>query len=171
MKNKKLAKLAKFIYEEIKNIEKTYTDSLPQPTDINHKSLNYNQYDEQVSEKFKNFILNILKVKDKIRIEISDSFIYINGDLNSVRSSNNQSQKYISSEDIIDIRISKDGFSFCRGYAQTFSYDDKQMYDELYDELLERSMQINKDIIIDMIDDIMVKTNLSRGSNLDKILD
>lgn len=170
---KKLKELAGYLYQEFRQLERErYDAEVKVKEELQPMSLNYNSYDEEVSKKFKNFVLNILKVKDKIRIEVSRDCIYINGDLDSVRTSSSQQNKYaVNSEDVIDIRITKDGFSFCRRYGQTFSFEDKSIYDELKDQILEKSKKLNKEILIDMIDDIMVKTNLSRSSNLDEILD
>jgi hypothetical protein len=172
MKNKKkLKKIIGYLYKNFRQLEIEKRDketNLKQETQL--ISLNYNSYDEEVSKKFKNFVLNIIKLKDRIRIEVSKDCIYINGNLGIFRTSNYQHTKSVPINDAIEIRINKEGFSFCRNYEQTFSFEDKFIYDEIKDQIIEKSKKLNKEILIDMIDDIMVMTNLSRSSNLDEIL-
>ena len=170
---KKLQKLAQYLYHEFRQIERErYDAEVKVKEELQPQNLNYNSYDESVSKKFKNFVLNLIKVKDKIRIEVTKDCIYMNGDLDSIRTNYNQANKYaVASEDVIDIRITKEGFSLCRRYGQSFSFEDNQMYEQLKEQILDKSKEMNKEIIIDMIDDIMLKTNLNRESNLDQILD
>jgi hypothetical protein len=168
-KGKKLQKVAKFLYEEFRGIEKSRYENEALVKESEQIELNYAEFDENVSNKFKIFILNLIKLKDKIRVEIRSHCIFINGNLDGF-DRNSMSMSKASIDDVIDIRITKEGFSMSRNYAQTISYKDPNIYSELFEKIQEKSKEINKDILLDMIDDVMVKTNLSRQSNLDEIL-
>lgn len=168
-KAKKLQKVAKFLYEEFRGIEKSKYDNEAQLKESESIELNYAEFDENVSTKFKHFILNLIRLKDKIRVEVRQHCIFINGNLDGYdRTAINYNKP--SSDDVIDVRITKEGFSMSRNYSQTVSYRDSNIYDDLFEKIQEKSKEINKDILIDMIDDVMVKTNLSRQSNLEEIL-
>lgn len=166
---KKWQKIAKFIYTEFKEQEKQRYElqaEVKMTEDINQ--LNWADYDEKISKKFTNFILNLIKLKDRIRVEIRNDCIYINGNIDN--NFQNYKSPSVSPEDIIDIRITQAGFSISRNYGTTISYKDEKIYNLLCDEIKSRSQEINRELLVDLIDDVMIKTNLNRGSNLDQIL-
>ena len=109
-----------------------------------------------------------MKLKTYLSIDIYDEHISINGDLD--RTTPNSSMSKYNSEDVIEIRVDKAGFRFRRSYGNYLSYVDDQMLGKLKPMLIEKNKVISKEIILDTIDDIMVKTNLSRENNLDELL-
>lgn len=173
-KQKKLQKIAKFLYDEFRQTEKVRYENEAMLKEAEIISLNIMEYDEKVSERFKNFILNLIKLKDKIRINITETDIRISGNLDPNYSNYNNIVSMpglkTSNEDYVDIRISHQDFTMSRNYSQPITYKDPNMFSVLVDKIKEKSQEVNKDIIIDMIDDIMVRNNLSRESNLNEIL-
>lgn len=174
-KQKKLQKVAKFLYDEFRQIEKSRYEVEASIKESEYISLNIMEYDQKVSEKFKNFVLNLTKLKDKIRIGLSENHIQISGNLDPNYNHYNSMVsgpgiKNSSSEDYIEIRITDKDFTVSRNYSQPITYKDSNMLNDLVSKIKEKSQEVNKDIIIDMIDDIMVRNNLSRESNLNEIL-
>jgi hypothetical protein len=168
MKTKKIKKLAKFIFNEVEgmNRKKRYeSDAIPMKENVSQSNC---EYDKEVSDKFFNFVCNLMKLKTYLSIDIYDEHISINGDLDRVKYSNSIS-KY-NSEDIIEIKIDKTGFRVRRSYGNYLNYLDSEMLEKLKPMLVEKNKIVSKEMIIDIIDDIMVKTNLSRENNLDELL-
>jgi hypothetical protein len=168
MKAKKLKKLAKLIFNEVEENnrkQRLKSDIMPVSESYTHT---YCEYDQEVSDKFFNFVCNLIKLKNHLSIEIYEDYINIGGDLDRVKYSNSPS-KY-NSEDIIEVKIDKNGFRVRRSYGNYLNYLDGEMLEKLKPMLVEKNKIISKEIIIDIIDDIMVKTNLSRENNLDELL-
>ena len=173
-KQKKLQKIAKFLYDEFRQIEKSRYENEAIVKEAEFISLNIMDFDEKVSEKFKNFVINLIKLKDKIRISVSENQISISGNLDPNYSNYNSMVGgpgiKSSGEDYLEIRITNQDFTMSRNYSQPITYKDPNIYIELVSKIKEKSQEVNKDIIIDIIDDIMVRNNLSRESNLNEIL-
>ena len=168
MKTKKLKKLAKFIFNEVEENnrkQRLKSELMPVTESYTHT---YCEYDQEVSDKFFNFVCNLIKLKSHLSIEICEDSINIGGDLDRVTYSNTPT-KY-NSEDIIEVKIDKTGFRVRRSYGNYLNYIDDQMLEKLKPMLIEKNKIISKDIVLDIIDDIMVKTNLSRENNLDELL-
>lgn len=161
-KNKKYTKIAELIYKESQKLK---YDNEPC---VKTESIDINicDYDEKLSNKFENFILNLITLKDKIRIEMRSDCIYINGNLNN----NYNNSKNIGIDDILDIRITPEYFTISRNYNSSVSYKDNYIFNRLKNDIVEKCKEINHNLLVDMIDDVMIKTNLNRGSNLDKLL-
>jgi hypothetical protein len=168
MKKKKLKKLAKFIFNEVEgmNNRKRTSELMPIKEEI---SQSYCEYDQEVSDKFFNFICNLMKLKSHLSIEIYDGYITLYGDLDRVNYSSSPT-KYSSNEDTIEVKVDRTGFRIRRSYGNYLNYFDDQMLEKLKPMLIEKNKVISKDIVLDIIDDTMVKTNLSRENNLDELL-
>jgi hypothetical protein len=168
MKTKKIKKLAKLIFNEVEgmNRKKRYaSDTIHIKEEVSQSNC---EYDKEVSDKFFNFVCNLMKLKTYLSIDIYDEHISINGDLD--RTTPNSSMSKYNNEDVIEIRVDKAGFRVRRSYGNYLSYVDDQMLGKLKPMLIEKNKVISKEIILDTIDDIMVKTNLSRENNLDELL-
>jgi len=168
MKSKKLKKLAKLIFNEVEERNKKQrfkSDTMPTTESHTHT---YCEFDQEVSDKFFNFVFNLIKLKNHLVIEIYDDYINIAGDLDRIKYSNSPS-KYVT-EDIIEVKIEKNGFRVRRAYGNYLNYLDSEMVEKLKPMLVEKNKTVSKEMIIDIIDDIMVKTNLSRENNLDELL-
>jgi hypothetical protein len=168
MKTKKFKKLAKLIFDEVEenNRKNRYlSDTIPMKEEVSQSNC---EYDKEVSDKFFNFVCNLMKLKTYLSIYIYDEHISINGDLD--RATPNSSMSKYNNEDVIEIRVDKTGFRVRRSYGNYLNYLDSDMLEKLKPMLIEKNKVISKQIILDTIDDIMVKTNLSRENNLDELL-
>lgn len=168
MKSKKLKKLARLIYDEVDNQRRINDSKLIVKESESGAGYVYCEYDEEVSDKFFTFINNILRLKSHLQIDVNDSSINIYGDLS--RSYSNYSSNKTIQEDNIEVRIDSKGFRIRRNYNNYISYLDSNILEKLKPCLLQKNKIISKEIINDIIDDIMVKTNLSRENNLDELL-
>lgn len=169
-KSNKMKKMAAILYQEMKKIDTCKNEpdmEMKQP--LSCTDINFLDYDDKMSDRIYNFILSLLKVKDKIRIEVREDNIYINGNINNLKKSNSNSNT-LQYDDILDIRVSKESVSISRNYNNSVSYKDPNIYDRIYNIMLEKSKQINKDILNDIIDDVMLKGNLTRENNIDELL-
>lgn len=157
MKKKKLKKLAKLIsnQQQTDNLYSKKTNSIVMEK---KDEIQRCPFDREVSDRFFNFICNIIKLKSHIDINISDSYISISGDLSQSTSNKNQ-------DFYVNIMIDKDGFRLNR-----ISYYDDTLFNRIRPAMIEKDKIVSKEIINDIMDDIMVKTNLSRENNLDELL-
>lgn len=162
MKNKKAKKLAKFIFNEVKRYENENTKC------VQSEDLQVCDYDADVSEKFFEFVCNLVKLQGKIDISINSESISLCGDLSQFKNSNSNSKSY--KDDYIDIRVTKKGFKIIKSYETNIHYEDTSIFDRLKPILIDEYRNSSKDKMSTIIDDIMVLTKLSRDSNLDKIL-
>ena len=165
MKKKKTKKLAKFIFNEVKGYENENTKC------VKSEDLQVCDYDAHVSEKFFEFVCNLVKLQGKIDISINSESISLCGDLSQFRTVTNSSSNTKSyKEDYIDIRVTKKGFRIIKSYETNVNYEDIHIFDKLKPFLINEYRRSSKDKVFTIIDDIMVLTKLSRDSNLDKIL-
>ena len=157
MKKRKLKKLAKLIsnQQQTDNLYSKKTNSIVMEK---KEEMQRCSFDKEVSDRFFNFIYNIIKLKSYIDINIFDSCISISGDLSQSTSNKNQ-------DFYINIMIDKEGFRLNR-----ISYCDDTLFDRIRPAMIEKDKIVSKEIINDIMDDIMVKTNLSRENNLDELL-
>lgn len=160
MKKKKIAKLAKLLYNETRRIQNEDV-KMCEPAST---TLNICDYDEDISNNFYKFILDISLLNEYINFDINHSYIQINGDISRVNNSK------VNKEDYINIKIDKSGFSIQRSYNISLSFNDPYIFDKIKPILIEKYKESSKDNLYNMIDDIIVKTNLSRDKNLDEIL-
>lgn len=164
MKKKKIKDLAKQIVKLGREYDrKRYQE--PVAIKESDSDLNYCEYDEKVSERFSRFVLNLIKVKDKINIDMYENSFNIFCDLNRYK---NNSKNY--NEESFDIKIDKVGFRIRRNYANYTSYKDPNIFDSLKDQIIEKNKIVSKELILNTVDDLTVELNLSRDNNLEEIL-
>lgn len=170
MKKKEIKKIAKKIVELVKesdnkkSIKKQYLDE-PIPS-REEPDFGYCEHDEGVSQKFSKFVLNLIKIKDKVNINLYESGFDIFCDLNKFKTSNKQ----YNTENTFDIRIDKIGFRIRRNYSNWTSYKDATLFDSIKDQIIEKNQIVSKGLIFETIDDLTVELNLSRENNLEEIL-
>lgn len=163
MKKKKIKKLAKNIVKAGKEYERSrYT--IEEPKEATSEFV-YCDYDKKTSEKFSKFVLNLIKLKEKLNIEFYETEFNIYCDMNKMR---NKNKNY--NEESFDIKVNKTGFRIRRNYLTYIGYKDSNIYDILKDQIIEKSKLINEEIINETIDNLTVELNLSRDNNLDEIL-
>ena len=165
MKKKKIKDLAKQIVKFNREYDrKRYDKEVPVPEDLGN-SLNYCEYDEKVSDKFSKFVLNLIKVKDKMTIDMYEKSFNIYCDLNRYK---NNTKNY--NEESFDIKIDEIGFRIRRNYSNYTSYKDPNIFNNLKELVIEKNKIVSKELILNTVDDLIVELNLSRENNLEEIL-
>jgi hypothetical protein len=163
MKKSKLNKLSKLI---VKEFRKNELKSKPIREDIK-----FVQYDKDVSEKMKSLIVNIIKYKDNININLSESdFCISTSDIKKLKSPKVTKNQY-NDEDYVEISVYKEGFSISKGYNKRSNYKDSMMFNELKPLIESRISEINKENFIDIWDIILKESGVIRDNNLNNLFD
>jgi hypothetical protein len=159
MKKKKLKKISKYIYEYSKSFsarKNKYAES--EEKLVNRTSYEHIEYDEEISKKFKKFVLNLFKLN--LNVNIYEKDININGNLGN-------SHK----EDYIEISIDQIGFSIRRNYGFRIYYKDSDIFNELKSIVKEKLTLKTKEEFNNIIDDIGITYKLVREDNLNYLID
>ena len=166
MKEKKLKKIVKLVVEEMREMDR--------PIKSQMYTGDWASYDEEVSDKLKTMLLNLLNYRNNINININDNSLSINTDNLSVvkksRSSNSGLTK-VSDDDYFSVEIIKEiGFSINRGYNVRAQYLDSKMYDEILPLATNKLKDINSENFNDIWNDVMKESGLMRDNNIDELL-
>jgi hypothetical protein len=160
MKKKKLKKISKFIVNEIRNREKTN-----QPI---RESINYCDYDESVSDKMKSLIINLIKYKENVNINVYETQFNISvGDIKSIKLPRNKNS--YNEDDFLEISVNKEGFTINKGYNVRSNYKDESIFNELHQIVSKRLMEINKENFIEIWEDILKESGIMRDNNLNQL--
>jgi hypothetical protein len=165
MKKKKIKDLAKKLVKFGREYDRKRYNEEPVALKEDSSDLNYCEYDEKVSQKFSKFVLNLIKLKDKISINLYEYGFDIFCDLNKFK---NGSKNY--SENTFDIRIDKIGFKIRRNYSNWTAYKDSEIFNSLKEQIVEKNKIVSKELLFETVDELTVELNLSRENNLDEIL-
>ena len=162
MKEKKVKKIIKLTIEEIRG----YDNPVPMKEE---GDINSSEYDSEVSDKFKNMILNLINYKENLHINVDSDRINIStGDIYSIK--NRKKNTLVREEDQLEISIRKGkGFEINRGYRVRTSYQDPKMYDELVDTVKSTLKQLNSENFISIWSEIMKESGVLRDKNLNQI--
>jgi len=182
MKKKEINKISKKVFEKL---NKSLSQSTPQnkyPTEPDEpidKSKGNNeekcQYNEEVSNKFKNLFNNIIKYPENIRISYNESFINIEiSDIRYIKKAyppSNGNMIKSNNNERLTIYIYKDKyFSLTLGYNIQTSYTDVNMYNELIDITKDKVSEINANNFNNIWENISKESGILRDFNLDEIL-
>lgn len=128
------------------------------------------EYDPEVSEKFKNMIINIIDYTENLNINITNNNINIS--CNSVKSIKSNKAHIATDEDYLEISIKKGfGFFLSNGYGRLRSnYKDEKIYDELLPIISNKLKEINSENFNKVFTKIMKDSGLIRDSNLNDLL-
>ena len=169
MKKKKLNKIAKLIFKEIKNFEQ-------QPKKLRIKDelkrgIDWANYDQSISDKFTKMILLLTNYSNNIHLNIDHERIQIStGDITLIKKSSKLNQTY-SEETHLELSIIKNiGFTINLGYKLRSNYKDEQLFNKLKPILTEKLQQINKDNFNDIWNELIKGSGIIRDNNLDEIL-
>ena len=137
MKDKKIQKIAQRIIELVKtdNQKADAPRSLPYFAGKRSYSDNHIEYcelEEKTQKKFIKFVKNLLKIKSKIQMEISENSILISGDLQKSKSAR-------ASHDDFEIKIDSNGFRFRRNANTFYNFRDTTILEELKPLLIEKN--------------------------------
>ena len=161
MKQKKIKNMAKLICHELNH----YRD---RPTKL-VENIEWSEYNEEVSNRFKKMFLNILENRDNIRLEFNDELISISTeDIKSIKKKQNVKNVY-SEDDYLRMDITKDGFQINKGYRQKINFSDKNMYGELISIVKESQAIYNSSTFNEIWTEIMKDSGVVRDHNLDEL--
>lgn len=163
MKKKKLKKIVRDVFYDF---ERTKSEEI-KIKELNQ--LNICEYDKEISDKTLKFILNLAKIQDKINIEYNSDYINIYCSLGQFYKKNNN-YNVPTKEESIEISINKEGFKIRKDYGNNISYKDTNLLEIIKPILYQRYCEISRRNLIEIIDEVLVVTNLSRENNLDNLL-
>lgn len=175
MKKKKIRKISNKIFS-LMNKEKSKYEKKLQSNVIESNGIHYCEYDEQTLSKIKSFIINLLKLENHLRVDIHDNGISMNCDLYPFIKKQNNTNQYsgskslVTNDDNISVEINKHGVCIRKSYSKYVSYKDQNLLEEMRPIFTDRLKDLSKDTLTNIIDDVMIITNLSRDTNLDEIL-
>jgi len=162
----KAKKLKKLIENSVRDaIHSTYpTKGTTEP------EVDLADYNEEISERFKSLVLNIINYRNNLNINITSERITISCD--SVKNIKGVKSNYINGdEDYLEITIRKGvGFWLNNGYKLRSNYKDDNIYDELLPVISEKLKEINSDNFDQVWSKIMKESGIIRDNNLDEIL-
>lgn len=160
MKKKKIEKIAKLICHELNH----YRD---RPTKL-VENIEWSEYNEEVSNRFKKMFLNILENRDNIRLELNDELISISTeDIKSIKKK--QNVNVYSEDNYLRMDITRDGFQINKGYKQKINFSDKNMYKELIGIVKELQFLHNSNTFNEIWTEIMKDSGVVRDHNLDEL--
>ena len=165
MKEKKFKKIAEEVAKLISNqlIEKPTTTMIEE-----YRA----EYDSEVSDKMKKFILNVIKYKENLNISISEEYINIaTSDIKKIKKSNSQNiGKYPGSDDnYLEISIDEKGFYLNYGYRKRSRYTDEKIFNELLPLVKQRNKEINSENFNEIWEEVMIESGIMRDNNLDEL--
>ena len=166
MKDKKLKKIVREVLNEVREYDR--------PVKAQMYTADWAEYDEEVSEKLKTMLLNILNYINNINININDNSFSISTDnLSGVKKlrSNSSGLTKVSDEDYFSVEIIKEtGFTINRGYNVRTQYLDSKIFDEILPLATNKLKEINSENFNDIWNDIMKESGLMRDNNIDELL-
>ncbi len=169
MKEKKLKKIIQLAVEEFREkmedrkvcSESRYTGD-------------WAEYDEEVSEKLKKMLLNLLNYRNNININIGEYSLSIStNNLTDVKKIKNTfpTKQPINDDDYFSIEIIKEtGFMINKGYNIRSQYLDTKMYDEILPLATNKLKDINSENFNDIWNVVMKESGLMRDNNIDELL-
>lgn len=162
MKKKERKKLAKLICLEVNRMESKSKIS---------ESINYHPYDAEVSKKMKNLILNLVKYKDRVSINIYEESITIaTSDITQIKKSPRLGQNSAYSEDkFLEISINKQGFILNQGYVTRTNFRDENIFTEMKPVLEKRAIEINNENFNEIWEKILLESGIIRDNNLEQL--
>lgn len=177
MKNKDLKKLTEKLEEIIpisiqNSLEQNqkYYVKVDREIGEDYKIADYN---DEVSDKFKKLVLNLLDYNENLNIDINSNRIFIStNDIKSVKKKHysNNSQLVSSDEHYLEISIVKEhSFSINRGYSKRTNYKDNSMYDYFFPVVTKKLQEINSDNFNEIWNEIMKESGMMRDNNLDNL--
>ena len=185
MKKKEINKISKKIFKKLNKSYFTQKEGgdiyLNEAKEIAVKERdNECEYNEEVSNKFKNLFNNIIKYPDNIRISYTESYISIEiGDIRYIKKAYPTSKgpttpttlNKSNDNNRLTIYIHKDKyFNLTQGYIIQTNYTDVNMYNELIDITKDKVSEINASNFNNIWENISKESGILRDFNLDEIL-
>ncbi len=166
MKEKKLKNIIKEVLNEVREYDRL--DRLVKsPT----YTADWVEYDNEVSDKLKNMVLNLLNYKDNHNININEYSLSIStNDISNIKK-NNSNKLPSNEDDYLSVEIIKEtGFSINKGYSLRTQYIDNKIYDEILPLATAKLREINNNNFSNIWDVVMKESGLMRDNNIDELL-
>lgn len=160
MKENKLKKIAKLISKQLNTIEAPLRE-------VEYRA----EYDSEVSDKLKKFILNVLQYKENLSINISEKHFAIStNDIKNIKKSNsNHNGKLCSDDNYLEIFVDEKGFYLNYGYRKRSRYTDDEIFNELLPLVKQRNKEINSENFNEIWEEVMIESGIMRDNNLDEL--
>lgn len=171
MKQKKLKKIIKDVVTECLAVQRDYD----RPIMKQSYNGDWAEYDQEVSDKLRTMVLNLLNYKNNLNININDYSLSINTDnlsgVKQTRISTSGGLTKLSDEDYFSVEIIKDsGFSINKGYNLRSNYKDENIFNEILPIATAKLKEINNQNFTDIWNDVMKESGLMRDNNIDELL-
>jgi hypothetical protein len=166
MKEKKLKNIIKEVLNEVSGYDSPIKKSM--------YTGDWAEKDEDVSDKLKTMLLNLLNYRNNINININNSSLSISADnlsgIKKVRTSSSGLIK-VSDDDYFSVEIIKGtGFTINKGYNIRTQYLDNKMFDEILPLVTNKLKEINIENFNDFWNVVMKESGLMRDNNIDELL-
>ena len=163
MKKKKVKKIVKKLVKQITSYKR---DLRPIK-----ESINYCDYNSDVSERFKKLVLCIIEYKDNININVStDSFSISIPDISLIKKPAQKGRLY-NDDNYLEIVVNKsEGFSINQGYSKRSNYKDTKIFNELHSIVNKRLKEINDENFGEILENILKESGIMRDNNLEELL-
>lgn len=166
MKEKKLKKIVQLVVEEMREMDR--------PIKSQMYTADWAGYDEEVSDKLKTMLLNLLNYRNNINININDNSFSISTDnLSGIKKSRSNSSGLtkVSDDDYFSVEIIKEtGFSISKSYNIRAQYLDNKIFDEILPLATNKLKEINSENFNDIWNVVMKESGLMRDNNIDELL-
>jgi hypothetical protein len=167
MKEKKLKKIVQLVAQQMREY-----DTMPIKKSM--YTGDWAEKNEDVSDKLKTMLINLLNYRNNINININDNSLSISTDnlsgIKKTRSSSSGLTK-VSDDDYFSVEIIKGtGFTINKGYNIRTQYLDNKIYDEILPIATNKLKEINSENFNDIWDDVMKESGLMRDNNIDELL-
>lgn len=166
MKEKKLKKIVQLVVEEVREYDR--------PVKAQMYTGDWAEYNEDVSDKLKTMLINLLNYRNNINVNINDNSLSISTDnLSGIKKtrSNSSSLTKVSDDDYFSVEIIKGtGFTVNKGYNIRTQYLDNKMFDEILPLATNKLKDINSENFNDIWNDVMKESGLMRDNNIDELL-
>lgn len=164
MKKKKLKKIAKIIYSQAMTLKKSESYSTREKVD-------YLPFDEDVSKKTKNLILNLISYNENVNVNFSDDeFVISTYDIKNIKKKQSRNIP-INEDNYLEIIVTKSGFSLNYAYIKRSYYKDKDIFVDLIDVIKERVKEVNRQNFTEIWDKVMKESGIIRDNNLEQLFD
>jgi len=167
MKEKKLKNIIKEALNEVRGYDN--------PIEKSMYTGDWAEKDEDVSDKLKTMLLNLLNYRNNINININNeySLLISTNDISNIKKVRTSSSglNKVSDDDYFSVEIIKGtGFTINKGYNVRTQYLDNKMFDEILPLATNKLKEINSENFNDIWNVVMKESGLMRDNNIDELL-
>jgi len=169
MKDKKIKKIVEMVVEQLNHLsnEPMKARAMNESEDFFKNACEYNQ---EVSDKIKKLVLNLINYKENLIINLYDDSISIgtNNIKNYKKINTNNSGTY-NDDNHLEINIRENGFVINLGYKKSSKYKDDKLFNELLPIIKQRQIEIHQENFEEIYTDILIESGIMRDNNLEEL--